>query len=78
MTITRGKVHKYLGMTIDYSSPVKIIFSMINYIGKIIDDIPEDMKGESSTPAAHHLFYIAEDAMKLSQADADLLYHFAA
>ena len=30
MTITRGKVHKYLGMTIDYSSPGKVIFSMIN------------------------------------------------
>ena len=25
MTITRGKEHKYLGMTIDYSSPGKVI-----------------------------------------------------
>ena len=40
MTITRGKIHKYLGMTIDYSSPVKVIFSMVNYIVKIIYDIP--------------------------------------
>ena len=46
MTITRGKVHKYLGMTIDYSSPGKLTLSMINYIGKMLDDIPEDMKGE--------------------------------
>ena len=46
-------------MTIDYSSPVKLIFSMINYIGKMLDDIPEDMKGESATPAAHHIFDIA-------------------
>ena len=45
ITITQGKVHKYLGMTIDYSSPGKVIFSMINYIGKILDDIPEDVKG---------------------------------
>ena len=30
MTITRGKVHKYLGMTIDYSSPGKVIFSIID------------------------------------------------
>ena len=36
MTITQGKVHKYLGMTIDYSSTGKIIFSMINYIGKFL------------------------------------------
>ena len=32
MTITRGKVHKYLGRTIDYSSPGKVIFSMIDCI----------------------------------------------
>ena len=45
MTITRGKVHKYLRMNIDYSYTSKGIFSMINYIGKILDNIPEDMKG---------------------------------
>ena len=45
MTITRGKVHKYLGMTIDYSSSGKVIFSMIDYNGKILDNIPEDMRG---------------------------------
>ena len=45
MTITRGKVHKYHGMNIDYSSPGKVIFSMIDYIGKNLYNIPEDMKG---------------------------------
>ena len=58
MTTTRGKVHKYLGMTIDYSSPGKVIFLMIDYIGKMLDNIPEDMKGESATTATHHLFGI--------------------
>ena len=41
-------------------------------------DIPEDMKGESATPVAHHLFDIAVNAMKLSQADADLFHHYLA
>ena len=59
MTITRGKVHKYLGMTIDYSSPGKVILLMIDYIGKMLDAIPEYIKLESATPAAHHLFDIA-------------------
>ena len=45
MTITWGKVYKYLRMIIDYSSPGKLILSMINYIGKFCDDIPEDIKG---------------------------------
>ena len=50
---------------------------MIKYIGKMLDDIPEDMK-ESATPAAHHLFDISEDATKLSKACADLFHHFVA
>ena len=78
MTITQGKVHKYFGMTIDYSSSGKVIFSMIEYIGKMLDNIPEYMKGGSATPAAHHLFYIAEYATKISQANADLFRHFLA
>ena len=78
MTITWGKVHKYLRMTIDYYSPGKVILSMIDYIGKMIDDIPKEMKGESATPAAHHLFDIAEDATKISHADTDLFDHFLA
>ena len=36
------------------------------------------MKGESSTPATHQIFNIAEDATKLSQADADLFHYFVA
>ena len=78
MTITQGKVHKYLGMTIDYSLPGKVMFSMVDYIGKMLDDIPENMKGESATPTAHHLFDISEDSTKLPQADADLFHHFVA
>ena len=44
-TITRCKIHKYLGMTIDYLSPGKVIFYLVSYIGKIISDTPEDMRG---------------------------------
>ena len=51
---------------------------MINYIVKMIDNIIEDMKGESYTPASHHLFDMAEDVTKISQADADIFHHFLA
>ena len=30
-------------MTIDYSSPGKVILLVMDYIGKILDDITEDM-----------------------------------
>ena len=32
MTITWGKLHKYLGTTIAYSSPSKVILPMVDYI----------------------------------------------
>ena len=51
MTIIRGKANKYLGISIDYYSPGKVIFSMIEYIGKVPDDIPEDMIGDYFTKA---------------------------
>ena len=46
MTITRGNIHKYLGVTIKYYFPGKAKFSMVDYIGNMLDDIPEDMRGE--------------------------------
>ena len=46
MIIVRGKMHKYLGMNINYSFSGKLIFSIINYIGKIIYDILKYMKEE--------------------------------
>ena len=56
ITITWGRVHKYLVMSKDYSSPGNLILSMIDYIEKMLDNILEDIKVESETPAAHHLF----------------------
>ena len=37
LTITHGKIRKYLRMTIDYSSLVKVNLYMINCIGKNLD-----------------------------------------
>ena len=44
---------------------------MVDYIGKMIYEIPEYMRGEYATPATHHLFDIEEDASELSQTDED-------
>ena len=45
MAITQVKIHKYPGITINYSFPGKLIFSVLYYIVNMIDDIPEDMSG---------------------------------
>ena len=66
MTTTRVKMHRYPGVTIDYSSTGKLILSVVNYMGKVLNDTPEDIKGVSATPASRHLVYIEEDETKLS------------
>jgi hypothetical protein len=45
LTETRGTVHVYLGMKIDFSTPGRVRFTMEDY-----------MDGKSPTPAASHLF----------------------
>ena len=78
IAITRVNLHKYLGMTIHYSLPGKVIFYMVYYIGMILYDISEDMRGKSTTPVANHIFDIAEDATKLSLTNVDIFHHFVA
>jgi hypothetical protein len=67
LTVNRGKVHEYLGMTIDYSIPRKVQFIMNDYIENLLDDAPEGMTGDAATPAVHHLFDVNEEAEKLSR-----------
>ena len=45
-TITQSKRHKYVRMTINYCPPGKVILSTVNYIGKIINNNPEDTRRE--------------------------------
>jgi hypothetical protein len=46
LTVTRVKVHVYLGMTIDYSTEGKVRFSLIEYIKDILDELSEDREGK--------------------------------
>ena len=47
--VSRGKVHEYLRMDIYWSQDRTIIFSMIKYLQKIIDDFPEVIRSTSAT-----------------------------
>ena len=56
-TISRGRVHDYLGMDLDFRTcPGKLIIFMIKYLQKIIDDFPEVLRGTKSCPASDNLF----------------------
>jgi hypothetical protein len=36
MTLSRGKIHKYLGMTLDYSVPGQVKITMLDYVDEIL------------------------------------------
>ena len=79
LNVVRGKRHEYLGIDLDFSTPGKVIISMQQYIERILDELPADMKGTATSPAAEHLFQVREQPDgKLDPATADLFHHIVA
>ncbi len=76
LSVTRGKVHDYLGMTLDYKSPGEVKIVMTHYIDDIINEHPEEINGKVSTPAAENLFSVNEDADELD-AESTEFFHTA-
>ena len=75
-----GKVHEYLSMTLNFSTPGEVKLMMLPYIKEIIalfqkyDNTDRVMK----TPAAQHLFQVREDAIALSEEETAIFHHFVA
>ena len=68
---SRGKVHDYLGMTLDYSEPGKVKIYMKDYVKKMLEEFAFKEELENlrpvSTPAAEYLFDVNPKATKLEQ-----------
>jgi hypothetical protein len=67
MNVSRGKVHDYLGMVLDFSTPGQVVVNMVDYVKNILHHAPKDMHGESVTPAANHLFEVRDNARALDE-----------
>ena len=79
LVITRGRVHEYLGMKMDFSIPGQVVLSMPEYIDSLIKETPSDLtKGASTTPAAGHLFTTNAEAQKLCEDQASEYHHHVA
>ncbi len=86
MKVTRGKIHKYLGMTLDFRSKGIVKVTMIKYVDKIIkafDAACRDLnygyaavvrRKKYRSAAPEDLFKIDQAAVKLNQAEA-VAYH---
>jgi hypothetical protein len=79
LSVTRGPVHEYLGMIIDYSEDGKVKFSMPNYEEEILAECPEELLGRGvTTPASLHLFDTDDEAPKLSEEKSEIFHHLVA
>ena len=77
VTATRGKRHDYLGMTLDYSVPGKVMVDMVDYVKAMIDEYPLDLKKSVSSCANADLFKDKEGD-KLESLKAECLHTFVA
>ena len=75
LTIHRGKQHDYLGMWLDFSLDVKVQVQMFDYIDNMLSDVPEDMCGTVTSPAADHLFTVSDTGKKLDCEQSELFHH---
>jgi hypothetical protein len=68
MTVSRGKVHTYLGMTLDYTVCGQVKITMIGYVDEILtafDKADPKGRGTKTSAAPENLFKIDEDCEKL-------------
>jgi hypothetical protein len=73
-----GKVHEYLGMTIDYSEENVVKFTMYDYLEDILAESPHDMKGIAVMPAHAKLFQVNQECEKLDPKTVDWFHRTVA
>jgi hypothetical protein len=78
LVTTQGKVHDYLGMTLDFTEDGKLKVIMKDYIRQMLDEVPDNMAGKAGTPASSHLFTVSDKPELLDTATAELFHHHTA
>ena len=81
MTVSRGKVHKYLGMTLDYTVRGQVQITMIDFLDKVPTafDKTEPKRGSTKTSAApENLCKVDEDCEKLPRSKTTQFHNLVA
>jgi hypothetical protein len=74
LAVTRGDLHDYLGMTLDYMTEGKVSVRMKDYVDNMLEELPGYFDGSVNTRVAEHLFKVDAAADTLDQDEADI-YH---
>ena len=77
---SRGKVHDYLGMTLDFATKGVVKIKMLDYVSKMLDgfDYPKEIAKEVVSPASENLYKIDEESEKLDAKRAQEFHNMVA
>jgi hypothetical protein len=76
ITVKRGKVHDYLGMRFDFSTPGEVFVSMTKFTTEITAEY--GIQGTADTPAASDLFDIDETSETLNNTEREKFHRTVA
>jgi len=75
----RGKIHEYLGMTLDFTIDGGVWLYMYDPLHKLIGELPDEMGGFKKTAAPGYLFKVVDKLCgPLSKKDADSFHTIVA
>ena len=76
LSVSRGPVQEYLGMTLDFREKGQVVIKMSDYVKTMLNDAPTSMDGKAATPAAAHLFKVnTENPKLLNKEKKELFVH---
>jgi hypothetical protein len=77
MTVSRVKIHKYLGITLHYTARGQIKITMFDYINEIITtlDKAEPKGGGNNTSAATDSFFKVDESCEKLKQDKAVEFH---
>jgi Reverse transcriptase (RNA-dependent DNA polymerase) len=74
---TRGKVHDYLAMKLDFTTPGKLKVDMTDYVNSMVKEFPEEIS-TSQYPWNKNLFKVDDKDKKLSKEKQEVFHTFVA
>jgi hypothetical protein len=63
---------------LDYSEKGKVKIKMLDYVDKMLADLPAEMDGEAPSPAANQLLTVNDDQIKMNEKKAQFLHTYVA
>ena len=74
--VSRGRVHDYLGMKLDYSVPGQLSVNMTEYVDKMVEGFPKDQLRNSKpkAPWTGDLFTVNPESPRLAKQQSELFH----